>query len=68
MSSKQRKISIIASPEKALLDAFYLISYGRYSLDISALDATKLDRKKIERLSRTFPLKTKNLLKKYGYL
>jgi hypothetical protein len=65
---KKEKNFFIASPEKALLDALYLISYGRYSLDISALDITKLDRKKIERLSRTFPLKTKNMLEKYGYL
>jgi hypothetical protein len=65
---KKENNFFIASPEKALLDAVYLISYGRYSLDISALDVAKLDRKKIKRLSRTFPLKTKNLLEKYGYL
>ena len=65
---KKEKNLFIASPEKALLDALYLISYGRYSLDISALDIKKLDRKKIERLSRAFPLKTKNMLEKYGYL
>ena len=58
----------IAPPEKALLDAFYLMSYGRYSLDISSLDATKLDRDEIKRLSIEFPLKTRNMLKKYGYL
>jgi hypothetical protein len=58
----------IATPEKALLDAFYLMSYGRYSLDLSSLDETKLDRKEIERLSRQFPLKTKKMLKKNGYL
>ena len=50
----------IASPEKALLDAFYLMSYGRYTIDISALDADKLDRKIIKQLSREFPLKTQN--------
>ena len=58
----------ITTPEKALLDAFYLMSYGRYSLDISALDATKLDRDEIKRFSTRFPLKTRKLLKKYGYL
>lgn len=65
---KKEKDFFIATPEKALMDAIYLMSYGRYGLDISALDATKLDRKEIERLSREFPLKTKNMLKKYGYL
>ena len=55
---KKEKNFFIASPEKALVDAFYLISYGSYGIDISSLDATKLDRKEIERLSRKFPLKT----------
>ena len=65
---KREKDFFIATPEKALLDAFYLLSYGRYSLDISALDATKLDSDEIKRLSAGFPLKTRNILKKYGYL
>jgi predicted transcriptional regulator of viral defense system len=58
----------IATPEKALLDAFYLMSYGRYSLDIPALDSTKLDRIEIKRLSKRFPLRTRRMLKKHGYL
>lgn len=58
----------IATPEKALLDAFYLMSYGRYSLDISALNAAKLDRDEIKRLSQAFPSRTRKMLKKYGYL
>ena len=65
---KKENNFFIATPEKALLDAIYLMSYGRYGLDISALDATRLDRKAIERLSRKFPLRTRNMLKKYGYL
>ena len=65
---KKEKGFFITTPEKALLDAFYLMSYGRYSLDISALDTTKLDREEIKRLSIKFPLKTRKLLKKYGYL
>ena len=58
----------IAIPEKALLDAVYLMSYGRYALDLSALDPDKVDRQKIKRLSEEFPLKTRIMLKKYGYL
>jgi predicted transcriptional regulator of viral defense system len=65
---KKEKDFFIATPEKALLDAFYLMSYGRYSLDISALDATKLDREEVKRLSKKFPLRTRKMLKKYGYL
>ena len=65
---KKEKGVFIAPPEKALLDAFYLMSYGRYSLDLSALDKTKLDREEIESLGIKFPLKTRRLLKKHGYL
>ena len=64
---KKEKGFFIATPEKALLDSFYLMSYGRYSLDISALDMDKLDRQIIRRLGSKFPLKTRNMLKKYGY-
>ena len=65
---KKEKGFFIAAPEKALLDAFYLMSYGRYSLDISALNTTKLDREEVKRLSKKFPLRTRKMLKKYGYL
>ena len=65
---KKEKDFFIETPEKAFLDAIYLMSYGRYSLDISALDAAKLDREEIKGLSRKFPLRTKNMLKRYGYL
>jgi predicted transcriptional regulator of viral defense system len=65
---KKEKGFFIATPEKALVDAFYLMSYGRYALDISALSAEKLDRKEIQRISNVFPLKTRSMLKKYGYL
>jgi predicted transcriptional regulator of viral defense system len=65
---KREKDFFIATPEKALLDAFYLMSYGRYALDISAVDAEKLDRDEIRRLSKEFPLKTRNLLMRHGYL
>ncbi|MBW1860390.1 MAG: hypothetical protein JRI70_10050 [Deltaproteobacteria bacterium] len=65
---KKERGFFITTPEKALLDAFYLMSYGRYSLDISALDTAKLDRDEIKRLSTKFPRKTRRLLKRYGYL
>jgi predicted transcriptional regulator of viral defense system len=65
---KKEKDFFIATPEKALVDAFYLMSFGRYALDISSLSAEKLDRKEIRRISNVFPLKTRSMLKKYGYL
>jgi predicted transcriptional regulator of viral defense system len=58
----------IASPEKALLDAFYLMSFGRYALDISSVDPGKLNKMEIKKLSRQYPPRTQNLLMANGYL
>lgn len=58
----------IATPEKAFLDAVYLLSLGRYALDFAALDKERLNRTDIMRMIRKYPLKTKRLLEKYGYL
>jgi len=52
----------IAQPEKALLDACYLASLGRYSLDRHALELDRLDRKAVRRMSQKFPLRTRKLL------
>jgi predicted transcriptional regulator of viral defense system len=52
----------IATPEKAFLDAVYLISFGRYALDLSAIHDEKLNRKEIHRISRNYPLKTMKIL------
>lgn len=45
----------MASPEKALLDAMYLQSLGRYSLDMAALDMGKIRRDEWARLKKAFP-------------
>jgi predicted transcriptional regulator of viral defense system len=58
----------IATPEKALLDAVYLMSFGRYALDLAAIDGEKLNRKEIRRMSRNYPPKTRRMLEKHGYL
>lgn len=65
---KKEKGFFIATPEKALVDAFYLMSYGRYALDITSLNSAKLDKDEILRLSMEFPPRTKNMLKKHGYI
>jgi predicted transcriptional regulator of viral defense system len=64
----RRQGFFIATPEKALLDAVYLMSFGRYALDLAAIDDEKLNRKEIRRMSRIYPPKTGKLLEKYGYL
>lgn len=58
----------IALPEKALLDALYLMSLGRYSLDLSAMEPHKLDQKLLADMSVFFPLRTRKLLHTHEYL
>jgi predicted transcriptional regulator of viral defense system len=58
----------IATPEKAFLDAMYLMSLGRYHLDITSIDGSKIKRGEIRRMISAFPMKTKKLLEKHGYL
>ncbi|HMB30628.1 MAG TPA: hypothetical protein VKN82_02255 [Desulfohalobiaceae bacterium] len=65
---QRQKGFFIASPEKALLDAFYLISLGRYALDVSSLEIRRLDRDKLAAESEYFPLTTQRLLQSYEYL
>jgi predicted transcriptional regulator of viral defense system len=65
---KKEKGFFIATPEKALLDALYLMSYGRYALDLSAIDPKKIDGNELMRLSKEFPARTRDMLKRYGYL
>jgi len=57
----------IAEPEKAFLDGVYLMSFGRYELDIPSIDFNKLDLEKIEHMAHSLPLKTRNFLNKYEY-
>ncbi len=54
----------IATPEKAFLDACYLMSLGRYNLDLPSIDFSKLDLSKIERLAKVFPQKTQKFIGK----
>ena len=55
---KKEREAFVASAEKAALDCFYLASMGRYPLDVSALDLTKLDEQLIAKLYDDFPEKT----------
>ncbi len=57
----------VAEPEKAFLDGVYLMSFGRYKLDMPSIDFNKLDLEKIEYMAQSLPLKTRNFLNKYEY-
>lgn len=53
----------IATPEKALLDAFYFMSLKRYSFDLTSIDFDKINKNKMQKLVRRFPERTQRLLK-----
>jgi predicted transcriptional regulator of viral defense system len=57
----------IATPEKALLDACYLMSFGRYKFDVSAIDPAKLDLNLLVSYGKIFPERTQNFMEKHGY-
>jgi len=61
---KKKNNLFIATPEKALIDSLYLYSFGRYSLDLAALDFGQLDRQKLKELIEVFPSKTKKTAKR----
>lgn len=57
----------IAEPEKAFLDAAYLMTLGRYNLDMPSIDFSKFDMEKIEHMAKSFPLKTQKFIDKNEY-
>jgi predicted transcriptional regulator of viral defense system len=54
----------IAEKEKAFIDAIYLYSFGKYSLDLSAIDIKKLDKSLIFKIVKKYPQKTIEVLKR----
>ena len=60
---KQNDI-FIAEPEKALVDAMYLYSFGKYKMDLSSLDIGKLSKNKLKRILKKFPQKTMDMVSK----
>jgi predicted transcriptional regulator of viral defense system len=54
----------IASKEKAFVDTVYLYSFGKYSFDFDSIDISKLDMKRIKKIIKVFPERTKQTLKK----
>jgi len=58
----------IAIPEKALLDAVYLTSLGRYSLDVAAVGLSGLNQKILINISEYYPESTKKMLRVHGFI
>lgn len=57
---EKREGAFIALPEKAVLDTLYLASMGRYPVDLSSLDLTKIDEKRLVELALPYPLQARN--------
>ncbi len=57
----------IAAPEKAFLDALYLMSLKRYRFDLTSINFDRLDSREIRRIFEFYPRRTQNLMDKYGY-
>jgi predicted transcriptional regulator of viral defense system len=63
----KHKNFFIATPEKAFLDACYLMSLGRYNFDKSAIDLNKFDQEHLVREAEKFPKMTQNFMERNGY-
>jgi predicted transcriptional regulator of viral defense system len=50
----------IAPKEKALIDAVYLSSFGKYPMDVSSIDTEGLDKTLIKRMMEPYPPRTQN--------
>jgi predicted transcriptional regulator of viral defense system len=61
---EKREGVFIAQKEKALVDAVYLYSFGKYKLDFSSVDFGAFDKKALSKISRVLSKKTRNLLEK----
>jgi len=65
---EKRENYFIADPEKALLDAVYLASFGRFVIDLPSIDTDRIDMNKLEEMSRAYPTRTLKRLRRYGYI
>ncbi len=65
---KRMRGFFIAEPEKAFVDALYLQSLGRRSIDTSSLDVDKLDWPMVLQISKSFPKRTQSMVKRYECL
>lgn len=59
---EKRKGVFLAVKEKALVDAVYLYSFGKYKIDFSSLDLKSFDRNKLLKIIKVFPLKTQKII------
>ncbi|NOX38327.1 MAG: hypothetical protein GXO78_12415 [Calditrichaeota bacterium] len=61
----KREFVFIAEPEKALLDAFYLMFRKRYTLDIASIDFSRFNPDKIQWMVQKFPRAVQKMVAEY---
>jgi len=54
----------IATPEKALVDAVYLRSFGKYRFDTASIDIGRFDKAALKAIAKPFPAKTREAVKR----
>jgi len=54
----------ISTKEKAFVDAVYLWSFGKYTIDFDSLDLDKLDKERLKSVIQPYPEKTKRMVRK----
>ena len=54
----------IATPEKALVDALHLRSFGKYEFDMDSIDVRRFDRAKLKKIANVFPEKTRTAVER----
>jgi predicted transcriptional regulator of viral defense system len=62
---EKKRGAFVALPEKAILDCFYLASLGRYALDISSLDLTRINEQRLLELTSLYPLRAIRYFERY---
>ncbi len=62
---KMQKGFFIATPEKSLADALYLTSLGRYAIDKAALDLSKVNFSKLEKILKMYPIRSRKYAKDF---
>ena len=61
---KKKNNIFMATKEKAFVDSIYLFSFGKYKLDLTAIDLAKLDMERVNKLIAVFPEKTKKVVRR----
>ncbi len=53
----------ISTKEKAFVDAVYLYSFGKYKIDFASLDLRKIEKRRLWRIIRVYPMKTVKIVR-----